>query len=464
MSQNKGTIVQVMGPVVDVAFTGGVLPEIREALEVRLDGRRQVMEVAQHVGGDTVRCITLSPSEGLGRGMEVTATGAPISVPVGEGVLGRMFNVLGDAIDEKGPVRAQEKWSIHRQPPAFENQRPVVDIFETGIKVIDLLAPYAKGGKIGLFGGAGVGKTVLIQELIHNIATEHGGYSIFTGVGERTREGNDLWREMTESGVLEKTALVFGQMNEPPGARMRVALTGLTMAEYFRDREKQNVLLFIDNIFRYVQAGSEVSALMGHMPSAVGYQPTLANEMGALQERITSTRDGSITSVQAVYVPADDLTDPAPATTFAHLDATTVLSRKIVEQGIYPAVDPLESTSRSLEPDVVGQRHYDVARATQEVLQRYRELQDIIAILGMEELSDGDKLTVSRARKIQRFFSQPFFVAQAFTGKEGRYVPVAETIKGFEAILGGELDNVSEVCFNNMGTIDEVWQKSKEEA
>ena len=327
MSQNKGTIVQVMGPVVDVAFTGGVLPEIREALEVRLDGRRQVMEVAQHVGGDTVRCITLSPSEGLGRGMEVTATGAPISVPVGEGVLGRMFNVLGDAIDEKGPVRAQEKWSIHRQPPAFENQRPVVDIFETGIKVIDLLAPYAKGGKIGLFGGAGVGKTVLIQELIHNIATEHGGYSIFTGVGERTREGNDLWREMTESGVIEKTALVFGQMNEPPGARMRVALTGLTMAEYFRDREKQNVLLFIDNIFRYVQAGSEVSALMGHMPSAVGYQPTLANEMGALQERITSTRDGSITSVQAVYVPADDLTDPAPATTFAHLDATTVLSR-----------------------------------------------------------------------------------------------------------------------------------------
>ena len=464
MNENKGTIVQVMGPVVDVAFTNGTLPEIKEALEVELDGKRQVMEVAQHVGGDTVRCIMLSPSEGLGRGMEVTATGAPISVPVGEGVLGRMFNVLGDAIDEKGPVKTPEKWSIHRQPPAFENQRPVVDIFETGIKVIDLLAPYAKGGKIGLFGGAGVGKTVLIQELIHNIATEHGGYSIFTGVGERTREGNDLWREMSESGVIEKTALVFGQMNDPPGARMRVALTGLTMAEYFRDQEKQNVLLFIDNIFRYVQAGSEVSALMGRLPSAVGYQPTLANEMGALQERITSTKNGSITSVQAVYVPADDLTDPAPATTFAHLDATTVLSRKIVEQGIYPAVDPLESTSRSLEPDVVGQRHYDVARATQEVLQRYRELQDIIAILGMEELSDGDKLTVSRARKIQRFFSQPFFVAQAFTGKEGRYVPVAETIKGFEAILGGELDNVSEVCFNNMGTIDEVWQKSKEEA
>ena len=464
MSANKGTIVQVMGPVVDVAFPGGSLPELKEALEVELDGRREVMEVAQHVGGDTVRCIMLSPSEGLGRGMAVTAAGAPISVPVGDGVLGRMFNVLGDAIDGKGPVEGAEKWSIHRQPPDFAKQRPVVDIFETGIKVIDLLAPYAKGGKIGLFGGAGVGKTVLIQELIHNIATEHGGYSIFTGVGERTREGNDLWREMTESGVLEKTALVFGQMNEPPGARMRVALTGLTMAEYFRDREKQNVLLFIDNIFRYVQAGSEVSALMGRMPSAVGYQPTLANEMGALQERITSTQDGAITSVQAVYVPADDLTDPAPATTFAHLDATTVLSRKIVEQGIYPAVDPLESTSRSLEPDVVGQRHYDVARATQEVLQRYRELQDIIAILGMEELSDGDKLTVSRARKIQRFFSQPFFVAQAFTGKEGRYVPVAETIKGFEAILGGELDNVSEVCFNNMGTIDEVWQKSKEEA
>ena len=464
MKENKGTIVQVMGPVVDVAFDQGSLPQIKEALEVQLNGQRQVMEVAQHMGGDTVRCIMLSPSEGLGRGMEVIATGAPISIPVGQGVLGRMFNVLGDAIDEKGPVKTTETWSIHRQPPAFENQRPVVDIFETGIKVIDLLAPYAKGGKIGLFGGAGVGKTVLIQELIHNIATEHGGYSIFTGVGERTREGNDLWREMTESGVIEKTALVFGQMNEPPGARMRVALTGLTMAEYFRDQEKQNVLLFIDNIFRYVQAGSEVSALMGRMPSAVGYQPTLANEMGALQERITSTKDGSITSVQAVYVPADDLTDPAPATTFAHLDATTVLSRKIVEQGIYPAVDPLESTSRSLEPDVVGQRHYDVARATQEVLQRYRELQDIIAILGMEELSDGDKLTVSRARKIQRFFSQPFFVAQAFTGKEGRYVPVAETIKGFEAILGGELDNVSEVCFNNMGTIDEVWQKSKEEA
>ena len=461
MNENKGTIVQVMGPVVDVAFTNGTLPEIKEALEVQLDGRREVMEVAQHVGGDTVRCIMLSPSEGLGRGMEVTATGAPISVPVGDGVLGRMFNVLGDAIDEKGPVQAGEKWSIHRQPPAFENQRPVVDIFETGIKVIDLLAPYAKGGKIGLFGGAGVGKTVLIQELIHNIATEHGGYSIFTGVGERTREGNDLWREMTESGVIEKTALVFGQMNEPPGARMRVALTGLTMAEYFRDQEKQNVLLFIDNIFRYVQAGSEVSALMGRMPSAVGYQPTLANEMGALQERITSTKDGSITSVPAVYVPADDLTDPAPATTFAHLDATTVLSRKIVEQGIYPAVDPLESTSRILEPDVVGERHYKIARGTQELLQRYRELQDIIAILGMEELSEDDRRTVERARRIQQFFSQPFSVAEQFTGLEGRYVKLEDTLRSFETILGGELDKYPEAAFSNVGNVDEVIAKAK---
>ena len=449
MNQNKGTIVQVMGPVVDVAFTSGVLPEIKEALEVELDGKRQVMEVAQHTGGDTVRCIMLSPSEGLGRGMEVTATGAPISVPVGEGVLGRMFNVLGDAIDEKGAVQTREKWSIHRQPPAFENQRPVVDIFETGIKVIDLLAPYAKGGKIGLFGGAGVGKTVLIQELIHNIATEHGGYSIFTGVGERTREGNDLWREMTESGVIEKTALVFGQMNEPPGARMRVALTGLTMAEYFRDQEKQDVLLFIDNIFRFVQAGSEVSALMGRMPSAVGYQPTLANEMGALQERITSTKDGSITSVQAVYVPADDL------------DATTVLSRKIVEQGIYPAVDPLESTSRILEPDVVGERHYKIARGTQELLQRYRELQDIIAILGMEELSEEDRRTVERSRRIQQFFSQPFSVAEQFTGLEGRYVKLEDTLRSFETILGGELDKYPEAAFSNVGNVDEVIAKAK---
>ncbi|HIW24080.1 MAG TPA: F0F1 ATP synthase subunit beta [Candidatus Acutalibacter stercoravium] len=463
MEGNRGKILQVLGPVVDVQFENGSLPKIYDALTVENGGETQVLEVLKHLGDGAVRCITLATSEGLTRGMEVIATGGPISVPVGEGTLGRMFNVLGNPIDEKGQVDCKEKWPIHREAPGFAEQSSQVEILETGIKVIDLLAPYAKGGKIGLFGGAGVGKTVLIQELIRNIATEHGGYSIFTGVGERTREGNDLWREMTESGVIEKTALVFGQMNEPPGARMRVALTGLTMAEYFRDQEHQNVLLFIDNIFRYVQAGSEVSALMGRLPSAVGYQPTLANEMGALQERITSTKNGSITSVQAVYVPADDLTDPAPATTFAHLDATTVLSRKIVEQGIYPAVDPLESTSRVLEPDVVGQRHYDVARKTQEVLQRYRELQDIIAILGMEELGDEDKLVVSRARKIQRFFSQPFFVAQAFTGKEGRYVAVEDTVKGFEAILGGELDQVSEVAFHNMGTIEEVWKKSKEE-
>ena len=463
MEGNRGKILQVLGPVVDVQFENGSLPKIYDALTVENGGETQVLEVLKHLGDGAVRCITLATSEGLTRGMEVIATGGPISVPVGEGTLGRMFNVLGNPIDEKGQVDCKEKWPIHREAPGFAEQSSQVEILETGIKVIDLLAPYAKGGKIGLFGGAGVGKTVLIQELIRNIATEHGGYSIFTGVGERTREGNDLWREMTESGVIEKTALVFGQMNEPPGARMRVALTRLTMAEYFRDQEHQNVLLFIDNIFRYVQAGSEVSALMGRLPSAVGYQPTLANEMGALQERITSTKNGSITSVQAVYVPADDLTDPAPATTFAHLDATTVLSRKIVEQGIYPAVDPLESTSRVLEPDVVGQRHYDVARKTQEVLQRYRELQDIIAILGMEELGDEDKLVVSRARKIQRFFSQPFFVAQAFTGKEGRYVAVEDTVKGFEAILGGELDQVSEVAFHNMGTIEEVWKKSKEE-
>ena len=461
MAEQKGKITQVLGPVVDVAFSG-TLPAIKDALSVQVDGERRVMEVAQHVGNDTVRCIMLSPSEGLGRGMEVTATGGTVSVPVGKETLGRIFNVLGETIDEKGPVAAKETWSIHRQPPAFESQRPVVDIFETGIKVIDLLAPYARGGKIGLFGGAGVGKTVLIQELIHNIATEHGGYSIFTGVGERTREGNDLWREMTESGVIEKTALIFGQMNEPPGARMRVALTGLTMAEYFRDREKQDVLLFIDNIFRYVQAGSEVSALMGRMPSAVGYQPTLANEVGALQERITSTKDGSITSVQAVYVPADDLTDPAPATTFAHLDATTVLSRKIVEMGIYPAVDPLESTSRILEPDVVGERHYKIARAIQELLQRYRELQDIIAILGMEELSEQDKRTVERARRIQQFFSQPFSVAEPFTGLQGRYVKLEDTLRSFEAILGGELDHYPEAAFSMVGTVDEVVAKGKE--
>lgn len=457
----KGTVAQVQGPVIDVQFPQGELPSIQDALWLEAGGQRRVMEVAQHVGRDTVRCFMLSPSEGIGRGMEVTSMGGPISVPVGEKVLGRMFNVLGDPIDGKGDVDAQERWSIHRQPPSFADQRPVVDLFETGIKVIDLLAPYARGGKIGLFGGAGVGKTVLIQELIHNIATEHGGYSIFTGVGERTREGNDLWREMGESGVLSKTALVFGQMNEPPGARMRVALTGLTMAEYFRDRQKQNVLLFIDNIFRYVQAGSEVSALMGRMPSAVGYQPTLADEVGALQERITSTKDGAITSVQAVYVPADDLTDPAPATTFSHLDATTVLSRKIVEQGIYPAVDPLESTSRILEPDIVGRRHYEVARGAQELLQRYRDLQDIIAILGMEELSEEDRRTVARARRMQQFFSQPFFVAEQFTGLQGRYVPLAETLKGFEALLGGELDKYPESAFASVGTVDEVREKAR---
>ena len=453
--ERKGAVAQVLGPVVDVVFPDGKLPEINEAMTVTLGDTQQVMEVAQHIGGDTVRCIMLSPSEGLGRGVEVTATGHTIQT------LGRMFNVLGQPIDEKGPVEAKERWSIHRKPPSFAQQSPTTEIMETGIKVIDLLTPYARGGKIGLFGGAGVGKTVLIQELIHNIATEHGGYSIFTGVGERTREGNDLWREMSDSGVLNKTALVFGQMNEPPGARMRVALTGLTMAEYFRDRQKQDVLLFIDNIFRYVQAGSEVSALMGRMPSAVGYQPTLANEMGALQERITSTRNGAITSVQAVYVPADDLTDPAPATTFTHLDATTVLSRKIVEQGIYPAVDPLESTSRILEPEVVGQRHYAVARGAQALLQRYRELQDIIAILGMEELSPEDRKIVDRARRMQQYFSQPFSVAETFTGLEGRYVPLEETIKGFEALLGGELDQYPESAFAMVGTVDEIREKAR---
>ncbi len=459
--EQTGIIVRVAGPVVDVEFDGGRLPEINEALSVTVGDEKRTMEVAQHIGGDTVRCIMLSPSEGLGRGDKVNATGHPISVPVGECTLGRMFNVLGDPIDEKGAVDTAERWSIHRDPPPFEQQNPTTEILETGIKVIDLLAPYARGGKIGLFGGAGVGKTVLIQELIHNIATEHGGYSIFTGVGERTREGNDLWREMGESGVLNKTALIFGQMNESPGARMRVALTGLTMAEYFRDCQKQNVLLFIDNIFRYVQAGSEVSALMGRMPSAVGYQPTLADEVGALQERITSTRDGAITSVQAVYVPADDLTDPAPATTFSHLDATTVLSRKIAEQGIYPAVDPLESTSRILEPDVLGNRHYTVARGAQELLQRYRELQDIIAILGMEELSADDRKTVDRARRMQQYFSQPFFVAEPFTGLEGRYVKLEETLSGFEALLGGELDEYPESAFAMVGTVDEVREKAR---
>ena len=453
---------QISGPVIDVEFAAGSLPKIREALYVDLAGQRRVMEVSQHMENNMVRCIMLAESEGLARGMQVCAPGETITVPVGTSTLGRMFNVMGEPIDGGDPVPAEvERHSIYRKPPAFEEQRSVSEILETGIKVIDLLEPYPKGGKIGLFGGAGVGKTVLIQELIHNIATEHGGYSIFTGVGERTREGNDLWREMTESGVLEKTALVFGQMNEPPGARMRVALTGLTMAEYFRDREKQNVLLFIDNIFRYVQAGSEVSALMGRMPSAVGYQPTLANEMGALQERITSTQDGAITSVQAVYVPADDLTDPAPATTFAHLDATTVLSRKIVEQGIYPAVDPLESTSRILEPDVVGERHYKIARGVQELLQRYRELQDIIAILGMEELSEDDRRAVERARRVQQFFSQPFSVAEQFTGLEGRYVKLGDTLRSFETILGGELDKYPEAAFSNVGNVDEVIEKAR---
>ena len=461
MEINTGKIVQVLGPVVDVEFDEGKLPLIKDALTVEVDGKKVVMEVAQLMGNRIVRCITLAASEGLAKDMVVTATGDGIKVPVGEGVLGRMFNVLGEAIDGGEEVKCDDKWVIHRDPPSFEDQSPVVEILETGIKVIDLLAPYAKGGKIGLFGGAGVGKTVLIQELIHNIATEHGGYSIFTGVGERSREGNDLWSEMNESGVILKTALVFGQMNEPPGSRMRVAQTGLTMAEYFRDKQHQDVLLFIDNIFRYVQAGSEVSALLGRMPSAVGYQPTLANEVGALQERITSTKDGSITSVQAVYVPADDLTDPAPATTFAHLDATTVLSRKIVEQGIYPAVDPLESTSRILEPDVVGEEHYTVARQTQEILQRYKELQDIIGILGMEELDDEDKLTVYRARKIQKFLSQPFSVGEVFTGIKGKYVPLKETIRGFKAIINGDMDEYPEAAFLFAGTIEDVIEKAK---
>ena len=457
---NKGRIVQVMGPVIDVEFENGDLPMIKDALEVMNGNKKCVMEVAQHMGNNIVRCIMLASSEGLHKDMEVTATGSGIKVPVGPKTLGRLFNVLGETIDNKEEITDCEKWVIHRDPPSFEEQSPVVEILETGIKVIDLLAPYAKGGKIGLFGGAGVGKTVLIQELIQNIATEHGGYSIFTGVGERSREGNDLWTEMGESGVLQKTALVFGQMNEPPGARMRVAETGLTMAEYFRDREHQDVLLFIDNIFRFVQAGSEVSALLGRMPSAVGYQPTLATEMGELQERIASTASGSVTSVQAVYVPADDLTDPAPATTFAHLDATTVLSRKIVEQGIYPAVDPLESNSRILEPDVVGEEHYEVARQVQEYLQKYKELQDIIAILGMEELSDEDKKVVFRARKIQRFLSQPFHVAENFTGVKGEYGPLKETIRGFKMILSGEMDAYPESAFFNTGTIDQVIEKA----
>ena len=457
-----GKIIQVLGPVVDVEFENQELPAIRDALEVQNGDKKCVMEVAQHIGNHVVRCIMLAASEGLHRDMEVTAEGSGIKVPVGEKTLGRLFNVLGETIDDGEPIKDAPKMVIHREPPTFEEQNPAVEILETGIKVIDLLAPYAKGGKIGLFGGAGVGKTVLIQELISNIATEHGGYSIFTGVGERSREGNDLWTEMGESGVLAKTALVFGQMNEPPGARMRVAETGLTMAEYFRDEKKQDVLLFIDNIFRFTQAGSEVSALLGRMPSAVGYQPTLATEMGELQERIASTKNGSVTSVQAVYVPADDLTDPAPATTFAHLDATTVLSRKIVEQGIYPAVDPLESSSRILEADIVGEEHYEVARKVQEALQKYKELQDIIAILGMEELSDEDKTVVFRARKIQKFLSQPFHVAENFTGIKGVYVPVKETIRGFKAILDGEVDEYPENAFFNVGTIEDVKKKAEE--
>ena len=458
----KGTITQVSGSVVDVRFPAGQLPRIREALAVSVDGERRVMEVASHTGRDRVRCIMLAGSEGLARGMEVTAYGQGIRVPVGACTLGRMFNVLGQPIDGGAPIpREAERWDIHRRAPAFADQRPAVEILETGIKVIDLLEPYPKGGKIGLFGGAGVGKTVLIQELIHNVAMEHGGYSIFTGVGERSREGNDLWREMNESGVAEKTALVFGQMNESPGVRMRVALSGLTMAEYFRDRENKDVLLFIDNIFRFVQAGSEVSPLLGRMPSAVGYQPTLAEEMGALQERIASTKNGSVTSVQAVYVPADDLTDPAPATTFSHLDATTVLSRKIAEQGIYPAVDPLGSTSRILEADIVGAEHYRIARGVQTVLQKYRELQDIIAILGMDELSEADKRTVNRARKLQRFLSQPTHVAEKFTGVPGVYVPLSETLRGFRAILDGEMDYYPESAFFNAGTLDDVMDRAR---
>ena len=457
-----GRIVQVSGSVINVEFDEGQMPKINDALTVELDGRTLVMEVAQHIGNNTVKCIMLSGSEGMSSGMEVTATGDSIRVPVGDVVLGRMFNVLGEPIDDGDPIPEDtERMSIHRKAPGFDEISPSVEILETGIKVIDLLEPYSKGGKIGLFGGAGVGKTVLIQELIHNVAMEHGGYSIFTGVGERSREGNDLWKEMKEAGVMDKTAMVFGQMNEAPGVRMRVGLSGLTMAEYFRDKQNKDVLRFIDNIFRFVQAGSEVSTLLGRMPSAVGYQPTLASEMGALQERITSTKAGSITSVQAVYVPADDLTDPAPATTFAHLDATTVLSRKIAEMGLYPAVDPLNSTSRILEADIVGEQHYEVARKVQEILQKYAELQDIIAILGMDELSDEDKLTVYRARKIQRFLSQPTHVAEKFTGLPGVYVQLADTIKGFGAIVSGEMDEYPEQAFFNVGTIDDVIAKAK---
>ena len=457
--ENIGIIHQIIGPVIDIKFAPENIPELLTAIIIKHDGKEIVAEVAQHVGDDVVRCIALSATDGLSRGMEAIDTGNPIQVPVGKEVLGRLFNVIGETIDEKGPVVTKEKKSIHREAPAFEEQDTTAQIFETGIKVIDLIAPYTRGGKVGLFGGAGVGKTVLIQELISNIAREHGGISVFAGVGERTREGNDLYYEMIESGVIDKTAMVFGQMNEPPGARMRVALTGLTMAEYFRDEEGQDVLLFIDNIFRFTQAGSEVSALLGRVPSAVGYQPTLATEMGALQERITSTKKGSITSVQAIYVPADDLTDPAPATTFAHLDATTVLSRAITALGIYPAVDPLESSSRIMDPNIVGEEHYQVARGVQEVLQRYKELQDIIAILGMDELSDEDKSLVNRARKVQRFLSQPFSVAEQFTGMQGKYVPLKETVRSFKEILEGRHDDIPESMFLMAGTIDEVVEK-----
>ena len=463
MSNYKGTVIQVVGPVLDIRFSEEHLPDLLNAIEIPHGENTIVAEVAQHIGDNVVRCIAMSSTDGLQRGAEATDTGAAIRVPVGEECLGRVFNLLGQPIDEAGPIEAKEQWPIHRSAPAYEDQQPATEILETGIKVIDLICPYAKGGKIGLFGGAGVGKTVLIQELIYNIATAHNGYSVFTGVGERTREGNDLYNEMTESGVISKTAMVFGQMNEPPGARMRVGLSGLTMAEYFRDVKHQDVLLFIDNIFRFTQAGSEVSALLGRMPSAVGYQPTLATEMGALQERITSTKDGSITSVQAVYVPADDLTDPAPATTFAHLDATTVLDRGIASLGIYPAVDPLDSTSRILSAEILGQEHYETARAVQQILQRYKELQDIIAIMGMDELSEEDKITVNRARKVQRFLSQPFHVAEQFTGYEGKYVPLKDTVRSFKEIIEGKHDEIPESYFLYAGSIDEVVAKWKGE-
>ena len=461
MSENVGKVIQIIGPVLDIRFDAKHLPNLLNAIHIEKDGKTVVAEVAQHIGDDTVRCISMSSTDGLTRGLDAVDTGGPIAVPVGNETLGRIFNLLGEPVDNKPVPKTEKRLPIHRPAPSFEEQRASNEILETGIKVVDLIAPYLKGGKIGLFGGAGVGKTVLIMELINNVATQHGGISVFTGVGERTREGNDLYNEMIESGVINKTALVYGQMNEPPGARMRVGLSGLTMAEYFRDEEHQDVLLFIDNIFRFTQAGSEVSALLGRMPSAVGYQPTLATEMGALQERITSTKNGSITSVQAVYVPADDLTDPAPATTFAHLDATTVLSRNIASQGIYPAVDPLDSNSRILTPEIVGHEHYEVARQVQSILQRYKELQDIIAILGMDELSDEDRLTVSRARKIQRFLSQPFTVAEQFTGMEGKYVPIAETIRGFKEIIEGKHDDLPESAFLFVGTIDEAVQKAK---